>query len=109
MTANPIFQEFYQQSMATVEEGANWTVYCAQLANLPTASGQPTLRTGYPSKFTADTNATNSFTFGCLYVVDHYLGAGSPNWQNTSYPGGLWMRLRPLTSLASTTLADFGD
>jgi hypothetical protein len=90
MVANPMFQEFWPQHINTVEDGENWKAFVALFANLPTFSGQPKLRVGFPSKFTDATNLTYFFAFGGLTYVDHYAGIGSPNWQNTTSPGGLW-------------------
>jgi hypothetical protein len=90
MVANPMFQEFWPQHINTVEDGANWTAFVTTFANLPMFTGQSKLRVGFPSKFTDATNLTFTFGFGGLSYVDHYAGIGSPNWQNTTSPGGLW-------------------
>ena len=90
MVANPMFQEFWPQHINTVEDGANWTALVTIFANLPMFTGQSKLRVGFPSKFTDATNLTFTFGFGGLSYVDHYAGIGSPNWQNTTSPGGLW-------------------
>jgi hypothetical protein len=90
MTANPLFQEFWPQAVNTIEDGAVWAAMVSTFADLPRFTGQPTLRVSYPSKFVDSGNITHFFGFGGLTYVDHYLGIGAPNWQNTASPGGLW-------------------
>lgn len=84
MATDPQFVEFMPQAWGTAEEGAVWTAMVAAFANQPTFSSQPTLRVSYPSRFVDTGNPFVAFgAFSSVYFVDHFLGIGSPNWQNS--------------------------
>lgn len=84
MASDPQFVEFVPQAWGTAEEGAVWTAMVAAFANQPAFSSQPTLRVSYPSRFVDTGNPFVAFgAFSSVYFVDHFLGIGSPNWQNS--------------------------
>jgi hypothetical protein len=99
MLSNPAFAEFWPMSIATTEDGNNWTQTVASINAIPgfvNVTGGYTVpsnfRAAFPAQFVDCDAPIVGFSYGAVQAVDQVLGPIAPTWQNMSLaqPGAKW-------------------